>query len=125
MDRKNKTDTLDEALRKQREENRDLKEKLELFEAGVFQGGAGLGMRLDNVERECKAFGERVDLNIVSMGTFEVETRTLVEKEFQKTQSGVNVVDQKVWEAMKKAEEAKKRHDKLLEELNQLNFLQK
>ena len=35
-------------------------------------------MRLDNVERECKAFGERVDLNIVSMGTFEVETRTLV-----------------------------------------------
>ena len=71
---KGKLDEVNRGLRQEVGESKDLRDKLEMFGAGVFREGSALGMRLDNMERECRAFGERVDMNITSMGNFEVET---------------------------------------------------
>ena len=80
LHRKSKVDELESGLNKEVRESGDLREKLELFGAGVFQEGTGLGMRLDTLERECKAFGERVDTCFALQGAFEVDTRAVVEK---------------------------------------------
>ena len=84
----------------------------------MFQEGSALGMRLDNMERECRAFGERVDMNITSMGNFEVEPRTSMEQEFKKTQDGVNLADRKAEDVSKRVDEAKKTIEGLIGELN-------